>query len=85
MNHVEQLKQYADGDKEKATIYFFADTIDRLDLAQAQAKRTVSQNRTGKRGQVTRSLLAEFAVRAYLDDFEQNGADSKLAKLLSAI
>ncbi len=69
----------------KATYYIHPATADDLESAWVKLRRIMAGVDTHKRKLVTKSFLVESALRAALDDLEQNGTDSMLAKEIARL
>ena len=84
-----ETTQHQAGKKEgkvKATFYFDPDCIDSLESSWTRLRSLVAKtNSPNKRRLVTKSLIVELALKAALDELEQEGTASRLAKEMSRL
>lgn len=72
---------YVAGEKTKATFYFSEETLDELDMAWPAIKRLAGE----RKRLASKSLLVEAALQIALEDWQEKGIESALAKVMSRL
>jgi len=82
--YTNRLKAYMEQDKAKATYYLSPETMAELEEAWLRLRKAVASSvGQEQRGQVSKSLLVEAALQIVLEELEQEGMDSRLAKKIT--